>query len=162
MVNKFLGNNQFSKLSIEDRFWQKVDKKDDNGCWNWVGAINGNGYGCFGINKKLIGSHRFSYQIHFGEIPDGMLICHHCDNPLCINPKHLFLGTSKDNSQDAVMKGRTNHSENHPKAKLSNNDVILIRKMYTQGVPRIELSALFGVMRPEIYKLLNGQIWIHV
>lgn len=85
-----------------ERFWKKVQKTAT--CWNWTAAQR-NGYGVIKINKKLISTHRLSYEIHKGSIPDGLLICHSCDNRLCVNPEHLFLGSYSDNTIDAVNKG---------------------------------------------------------
>lgn len=89
------------------RFWEKVEKS--NGCWNWTGALlkaRGD-YGAFNVgNHKTKYAHRFSWELHYGEIPSGKLVCHHCDNPKCIRPDHLFIGSYWDNAQDAAIKGR--------------------------------------------------------
>lgn len=90
------------------RFWEKV-RRSKNGCWNWVGAVmrSRGGYGAFNRgNRKVISAHRFSWEVHNGSIPKGMFVCHHCDNPKCVRPNHLFLGTHKDNMSDATEKGR--------------------------------------------------------
>jgi hypothetical protein len=93
---------------IEDRFWSKVNKTDS--CWNWTSSIVGNGYGGLfsGTKKqrKSLRAHRFSYELHNGVIPEGLFVLHKCDNRLCVNPEHLFLGDSTDNMRDCAAKGR--------------------------------------------------------
>jgi hypothetical protein len=86
------------------RFWRNVQKTAD--CWVWTGARSGAGYGQININDVLVFTHRFSWELHHGPIPDGLLVCHHCDNPPCCNPAHLFLGTPSDNMVDKIRKGR--------------------------------------------------------
>ena len=92
--------------SIEERLWKKVIKTDS--CWIFNGATNGRRYGIIfnKDTKKPVRVHRISWEIHFGSIPIGMYVCHKCDNPLCVNPKHLFLGTQLDNMRDMIAKGR--------------------------------------------------------
>jgi len=105
--------NQFSQLSLADRFWQKVEKSD--GCWTWRGALQTNGYGKIYVCRKpgtttkttiSMPAHRASWVIHFGDIPTGMSVLHRCDNPLCVRPDHLFLGDHTDNMRDCAAKGR--------------------------------------------------------
>jgi hypothetical protein len=130
------------------RFWNKVNKTSN--CWYWK-ASKRNGYGAFKFEGKVISAHRFSYTISYGIIPQGKLICHHCDNKLCVKPLHLFLGTSKDNVVDAIQKGRMNpiaptngkkfqSGEKHPFHKLTDKQVISIRKEYEN--PLISLKKL--------------------
>lgn len=97
--------------SKKEKFWEKVDKRSVNECWNFKGSISSrNGYGRFCIESgKTVNAQRVSWTIFFGEIPNGMFICHHCDNRKCVNPKHLFLGTRQDNINDMMLKKRSRH-----------------------------------------------------
>jgi hypothetical protein len=121
-----------SRPSVEERFWKYVNKTDY--CWIWSGGKYSNGYGSLAINTYPVLAHRFSYELHFGKINPNLLVCHKCDNPSCVNPEHLFLGTQKDNLQDMIFKNRLNRkgekSNNHI---LSKDDVISIRKRYNEG-----------------------------
>lgn len=114
-----------------DRFWAKVNKTDS--CWLWTGATTSYGYGMLARTKKgerFYLAHRLSWEIHFGPIPKGSLVCHNCpsgDNPLCVNPAHLFLGTHGDNMQDMARKGRNSHL---PQRKLTPDDAREIRRRY--------------------------------
>lgn len=97
------------------RFWNKVDKRTEDECWIWMGAKVNGGYGCITVDSENIVAHRYSWIIHNGNIPAGLLVCHHCDNPPCVNPIHLFLGTNSDNTLDMVEKNR--HAKTHKTTK---------------------------------------------
>ena len=92
-------------MTFQTAFWKKV-RKTTSGCWGWVGASSGAGYGHTRIGGRNISAHRTSWELHFGAVPDGMCVLHRCDNRRCVRPDHLFLGTLSDNSRDCVEKGR--------------------------------------------------------
>jgi len=105
---------------LEDRFWALVDKKGKNDCWEWLGFRNVRGYGHFSVDsragkyRRKSNSHRVSFMLYTNKpIPDGQLVCHKCDNKLCVNPKHLFLGSPKDNTWDMIKKGRAHWQTEH-------------------------------------------------
>jgi len=98
-----------------ERWRDKAGAEDENGCWPWIGAKTHYGYGKIRKNHKQIGAHRISYELHIGKIPKGMSVLHSCDNPGCVNPKHLFLGTQSDNLKDMFKKGRNKNQYDYDK-----------------------------------------------
>lgn len=139
-------------------FWSKVDKSGD--CWMWMASsLKSNGRGQFPNARRYGGStspYRFSWQIHFGPIPKGMLICHHCDNPLCVNPQHLFLGTHADNTQDMVSKGRSCKGNRNGQAKATEELITKVREF--RGTHQ-EASEFFGIPRRRIISYRRGDTW---
>jgi len=101
-------------ISAEERFWARVERGTGDSCWLWTGSKTPKGYGHMRINGKNVYVHRLSYQIHHGPIPDKIEVCHTCDNPPCINPSHLFLGTHAENIEDSKKKGRRINCERGP------------------------------------------------
>ena len=134
------------------RFWSKVQKSDN--CWRWTGRPMTVGYGYFSMLvegvKKDGYAHRASWEIHYGPIPDGLCVLHRCDNRMCVNPAHLFLGTRAENQQDAAAKGRMPHGEAHWAAKLSDTDVDTIVQRIAAGETHASLGKEFGVSRQAI------------
>jgi len=147
-------------LTVNDRFWARVIKGD--GCWGWAGHINTSGYGSFSVNKKTAVASRVSWQIHFGGIPDGMVVCHRCDNRPCTNPDHLFLGTVQDNNDDCTAKGRRAMGANHGMSKLTPEIVVSLRLERARGVMLKDLSAKYGFSMAAISSAVTGRTWSHV
>jgi hypothetical protein len=148
--------------SIEERFWEKVDIGNVNDCWEWI-ASKRTGYGQFGIYKRRkspFPAHRVSYELHFGLIPEGTLVCHSCDNPACVNPNHLFLGKDLDNARDRDQKGRSNHAgEHNGNAKLTRKQVFEIIELRKKGLLHREIAQQFGVATNTVTQIVNGQRW---
>lgn len=155
--------------TTDERFWEKVDIRSSNECWNWKASRNYKGYGNFytslGNSKDQHHSaHRFSWELHNGEIPDGLFVCHKCDNPSCVNPNHLFLGTNQNNMQDMSLKGRTGtkKGEQHFNSKLTASDIQNIFKLKDSGMLGKDISKMYGVTPANISYILKGKGWKHV
>lgn len=148
---------------IENRFWEKVDKRRPHECWPWMGSRQEHGHGLMRSDgsRKLIKTHRVSWEIHNGPIPSGLFVCHKCDNPPCVNPRHLFLGTAADNAHDRDSKGRTAKGERNGRAKLSEADVLDIRKKGRPG-KYAELARKYGVDLKTIKSAATGKSWRHI
>ena len=155
----------YKRDPIAERFWNKVDIRSKDECWEWQAGINSTGRGMFSIGRKSIKAHRMAWTLTNGEIPENMIVCHKCDNGKCVNPNHLFLGTHKDNVADMYKKGRQNilKGENDPKSKLSKIDVLQIRKLYKSGkYSQQKIADKFCVARTTIQSILDGRNWKHV
>jgi hypothetical protein len=144
-----------------ERFWPKVNKTKT--CWLWTAGTMGAGYGSFAVARsKSDYAHRVSWNMAYGEIPTGMKVLHECDNPACVRPSHLFLGTSKDNTQDAVAKGRLAKGERHGRAKLSEREAIEILRMVFSGHLHKHVAARFGLSRQHVSDIAGGRKWKHL
>lgn len=152
-------------------FNKRVDKSGD--CWIWLGPLSESGYGKFNCldGKRNWRAHRASWTIAYGPIPDGMLVLHKCDNRRCVRPEHLFLGNNKDNTQDALQKGRLKDMGpwRHPcpgelngRAKINLTDVQEIRDMANKGTLQRDISRKFGIGQTAVSKIVNNQTWKHV
>jgi len=148
---------------VAERFWAKVAKCGDDDCWEWLAACSDNGYGRIGRGSQGSGNeyaHRLSYEMHFGEIPAGLMVCHRCDNRKCVNPAHLFLGTGADNQADMARKGRSLHGERHNLARLTEEQVLLIRQMWQQGgVTQADIGVQFGIGKQQVSDIVRGNSW---
>jgi len=165
------------RVPIEERFWTKVDKSaGPEGCWLWTGCKIHHGYGMLntggkhGQNKL---AHRISWELHHSEsVPEGIEVLHRCDNPSCVNPAHLFLGTQKDNVSDMIAKGRSPYDRcfhkiaalgeaNHAH-KLKASDIPVIRIAHANGETLVAIAVRYGVTPSTIGKITRRERWAHI
>lgn len=177
-----MGTSDYTPKQLQ-RFWSKVDKSGgDDACWLWTGCRRNQRYGHCRWGGKMRSSHRIAWEITNGVIPDGLCVCHHCDNPPCVNPKHLFLGTQLDNVRDYIAKGldiktrargdrhgRRVHPETCPrgessgKARLTNAKVLEMRRRFAnEGVTKTQLSRELGVALSTVHDVITGRTWSHL
>lgn len=172
------GRNMRITISDVRRFWAKVDTSSFDGCWTFTGSKLKDGYGCFSVNSKTVGGHRFAYAAHVMEIEPGATICHRCDNPPCCRPSHLFYGTNAENMADRHAKGRDAKGERHGfrvhpelaprgerngRAKLTNAQVSEIRRKATErnktGATYRTIAKEYGVTHRVISLIARGLMW---
>jgi len=145
------------------RFWSKVVRTSDpDGCWLWGDSCNAGGYGHFTLRGRWYRAHRVMYELVFGPIPQGKVVCHRCGVRSCVRPSHLFVGSQRDNIRDAVGKGRAARGELNGQAKLTAADVRRIRTMLAAGRRQSDIASLFGVRRTEISRIATGSRWAHI
>lgn len=138
------------------RFNNKWEPVTESGCWIWTGAVTGNGYGAFWISGRYDGAHRAAYTLYNGGIPKNKVVCHSCDNPLCVNPSHLFLGSVINNNKDRDEKGRTASMERNSGAKLSRDEAL---KVKYSTLPITELADTFKINRSQVWRIKTGRAW---
>ena len=147
-------------MDLEKRFWDKVQKTD--GCWQWIAGKFKQGYGSFYFKGRHLKAHRVAWELSFGQIPESQKVCHSCDNPACMNPSHLFIGSQKDNIRDMMAKGRSSTvgasqaGENNRNARLTKGEVLNIRNSI---LPSKVLAELYPVSLAQIYNIKNGSRW---
>lgn len=157
----------YLKGNLETRFWRKVKIQESHECWEWQASTRNHGspYGSFHTGKKSKQAHRLAWELTYGFIPSHLCVCHHCDNPLCCNPSHLFLGTSADNSHDRDAKGRqrTPLGAAHGMAKLNQEQVLEIRRLYRAGgISQLKLGEMFSVSERQVGRIIHRTSWKHV
>lgn len=150
-----------NKKPLEYKFWNKVKKT--RACWFWIGFRSPKGYGILSNEGKLQRAHRVSWVIHNGTIPKNILVCHSCDNPSCVNPNHLWLGTTQENTADRNAKGRQDHPTGikHPMSKLTEENVREIRNLKGKIVQK-EIARKFNVSEATISQIYHRLIWSHL
>ncbi len=152
-----------------EAFWSKVDiKASHRKCWPWLGAAKPKGYGNVRLGKKYYNAPRLAFELIVCKIPDGLVICHTCDNPKCCNPYHIVLGTKRTNSIDMLIKGRGKdkiyaaRGSINGNSKLDEQSVKRIRQLKAKGSSVKELALKFKVSKTNIREIINNKIWRHV
>lgn len=147
----------------KNKFLDRVKENKKTGCFVWKGTLDKDGYGRFVLShRREIRAHRYSFIIYNGEIPKGLFVCHSCDNPSCVNPDHLWLGTALQNNRDAWKKGRRIilKGESHGMAKLNNNNVKEIRSLYKEKFTQKQIAKKYKVSREMIGRIVRNENWI--
>lgn len=147
---------------IAERLWSKVDVRGPDECWEWQGASQQKGHGVIRVGDRNVMTHRLAYELTNGPIPSGQMIRHTCDNPPCCNPAHLIPGTHLDNTADMVSRERQERGQRHHNARLSDVDVIEIRRLANAGIPHREIAKQFGIHRQYVSSLKRGKSWKHL
>jgi HNH endonuclease len=144
--------------------WKRVQIREIYECWPWTGNKTDRGYGTISIAGRPRSTHRLAYELIYGEAPGERFVCHHCDNPSCCNPVHLFLGTPGENTRDALAKGRMVFAlgSRHGLAKLTEAQVVEIRSRHEAGERNAELAAAFDVSPATITRVTKSYGWVHV
>lgn len=157
--------NKENVFKWQDRFHKTVDKQGGNKCWIWLGSKDKDGYGRF--YTKLLNTsraHKVSYILHFGNVKNGMIICHTCDIPSCVNPKHLYSGTPNDNAQDKINRGRdlNTRGAKHHNAKLNDNTVKRLKERMKNGESCSMIARELEMNQSSINAIKNSKTWKHL
>ena len=154
---------------LADRFWDKVDRQGGEECWPWKGARLRQGYGHIMLTRspdRRLRAHRVAWELHYGPIPDGLVVMHTCDNPPCVNPAHLRIGTIGDNNRDRSNKGRGRENRqsgtDNPNAKLQESDVREIIAALREGETQMAIASRFGVKQPQVSRIARRVQWAHL
>lgn len=153
----------FKWRTLGGSFWRHVKKSAGDGCWVWTGAVDRGGYGKIGTgrrgSKRVIAAHRLSYEMHVDDLMPGDVVMHACDNPPCVNPAHLRVGTTQDNIDDMVCKGRACSGERHHARKLSHASAELARSLCASGETQESVASRLGVSQTTISAVVRRETW---
>ena len=147
------------------RYWSKVARGDPEACWWWTASKNGTGYGLFNFDGKQHLAHRIAWELHNdSKIPDGLLACHTCDQPACVNPRHIYIGTHQDNANDVTERDRWNHKKGEDAAasKLTNKDVLAIVARFNSGESGRAIAADYDISFSVVHNIMGGKTWAHL
>lgn len=159
---------RFAQRTVEEAFKQRVKECGPDECWPWPRGCgregHADGYGTLMVHRKPHPAHRVAWEVYVGPIPRGLCVLHRCDNPCCVNPHHLFLGTNVDNIADKVSKGRhrSPRGEHHGNAKLNAVSVTLMRHKFAEGATVLRLSCEFRVSEATVRDIVKGRTWRHL
>lgn len=156
-------NRYFDRTDPNERFWKYVQKTET--CWIWSGGKTTGGYGKFNPTHKSgwEKSHRFSWTLHFGEIPEGKVVCHKCNMKLCVRPDHLYVATSRENTLDAMRDGLCPIGEKHGMAKITEEQVKEIRLLHKpKEISMGFLAKKYGITKTQISRIINRKTWKHI
>ena len=159
----FLLGHHMTKERVRDGMGTLYEPEPNSGCWLWLLGCSNDGYGKLWLNSHNKRAHRVMYELFIGPIPDELYVCHTCDNPLCVNPAHLWLGTNADNQRDSVKKGRANSmmGERHGRAKLTTKNIIRIRQQLACGITSIAVAQEHGVCVQHVNRIKRRDSWRH-
>ena len=146
--------------TLQERFEAKISQEPTSGCWIWMGARDPYRYGVIWLDRRAVRAHRVAWKIYRGEIPPGKLVCHSCDVRQCVNPDHLFLGTPRENADDMILKGRSRRGEKNHAARLTWEQVQLMRKLLADGkLTQPEAAVLCRVSIGTVNAIKRGKRW---
>lgn len=151
-----------SRIAFEKRFWVKADKSGD--CWEWTGTKMKSGYGRLAVARCVMHlAHRVAWELaNRRAVPENLRVLHECDNPSCVNPDHLFVGTAKDNTQDMLRKMRHAHGERHGQATLTAEIVLEARRLFVDGMTVAAIGRKLGLRHGTVSKVVHRQRWVHI
>lgn len=146
--------------SNKEKFWKNVLKT--NKCWIWKRSVDRDGYGLYKLSNE-VRAHRIAWVLNNGSIPRGKCVLHRCDNPTCVKPMHLWIGTTQDNSKDMTNKGRSTRGSRNGNSKLIEKDVIEIRELYSSGkLSQEHIARKFRMKQPQICQIILRNFWTHI